>query len=52
MMEDLAAVTRLPAPGDNVAVAVRRLEAGTRCLLAGSAVCLPYTVMEGHRLAV
>lgn len=44
-------IARLPAEGDNVAIAVRRLEAGTqvrgkvRLTIAG-------TVMEGHRFAV
>ncbi|BET65415.1 hypothetical protein ASA1KI_03330 [Opitutales bacterium ASA1] len=48
-----SAVGRLPAPGDNVAIAVRRLEAGTRIAQDGSGlVRLAHTVLEGHRFAV
>src|ERR671917_2234222 len=45
-------VGRLPAPGDNVAIATRRLEAGTRVEYEGSEFTVPYTVLEGHRFAV
>src|SRR5918997_4679618 len=45
-------VGRLPAPGDNVAIATRRLEAGTRVEHEGSGFTVPYTVLEGHRFAV
>lgn len=48
----LDAVSRLPAPGDNVAIATRRLEAGTRVAFAGGARPLAHTVLEGHRFAV
>ena len=47
-----AEVARLPAPGDNVAIAGRRLEAGTRLSCEGADMALDYTVMEGHRFAV
>ncbi len=40
---------RLPVPGDNVAIAVRRLEAGTEIAHGASTFTLPHTVMEGHR---
>ena len=40
---------RLPTPGDNVAIAVKRLEAGTVIAHAGETFTLPHTVMEGHR---
>ena len=48
----LSAVSRLPAPGDNVAIATRRLEAGEVLLFANSPRALPHTVLEGHRFAV
>jgi len=50
--EDLAAVGRLPAPTDNVAIAVRRLEAGTAVRIGGAVRRLEHTVLEGHRFAV
>lgn len=49
---ELQATGRLPAPGDNVAIAVRRLEAGTVLLLDGAPRRLAHTVLEGHRFAV
>ena len=49
---DFDEVGRLPAPGDNVAVATRRLEAGTRVAYEGSEFEIPYTILEGHRFAV
>ncbi len=49
---EFATVGRLPAPGDNVAIATRRLEAGTEIAYADSLITLDYTVMEGHRFAV
>src|ERR687897_447897 len=45
-------VGRLPASGDNVAIATRRLEAGTRVAYEGSDFTVPHTVLEGHRFAV
>jgi 8-oxo-dGTP diphosphatase len=48
----LPAVSRLPAPGDNVAIAIRRIEAGEVLELAGGPRPLPHTVLEGHRFAV
>jgi altronate dehydratase len=45
-------VARLPGPGDNVAIAVRLLEAGTAIIYQGRTLILDYTVMEGHRFAV
>ncbi|GAB3301419.1 UxaA family hydrolase [Parasphingorhabdus pacifica] len=48
-LDDLGA---LPAPGDNAAVATRRIEAGTAVALPGGPVGLPHTVPEGHRFAV
>jgi altronate dehydratase len=45
-------VARLPRPGDNVAVAIRILEAGTVISYEDQVLTLDYTVMEGHRFAV
>ena len=42
----------LPEPGDNVAIASRRLEAGTEVELDGATITLPHTVLEGHRFVV
>ena len=49
---DFQEVGRLPAPGDNVAMATRRLKAGTRVSYEGSEFTIGYTVLEGHRFAV
>ncbi len=45
-------VGRLPLPSDNVAIATRRLEAGTTIRSADQSFGLDYTIMEGHRFAV
>ena len=45
-------VGRLPALGDNVAIATRHLESGTRVSYEGSEFEVPHTVLEGHRFAV
>ena len=42
-------VARVPAPGDNVAIATRRLEAGTVLADREREFHLPHTVLEGHR---
>ncbi|WP_406050241.1 UxaA family hydrolase [Kribbella sp. NBC_00889] len=42
----------LPEPGDNVAIASRRLEAGAEIELGDAVVTLPHTVLEGHRFVV
>ena len=49
---DFEEVGRLPAPDDNVAMATRRLEAGTRVSYQGSEFTVGHTVLEGHRFAV
>lgn len=41
--------SRLPAPGDNVAIAVRRLERGTVLERDGARFEVRHTVLEGHR---
>ena len=45
-------VGRVPAPGDNVAIATRRLEAGTLIAHADRQLRLSHTVLEGHRFAL
>ena len=42
-------VARVPSTGDNVAIATRRLEAGTEVDDGGRAYRLPHTILEGHR---
>lgn len=48
----LSSVCRLPAPDDNVAIAIRRLEVGTILAFPGGPRALDHTVLEGHRFAV
>ncbi len=48
----LAAIARLPMPGDNTAIATRRLEAGELVWLDATPTPLSHTVLEGHRFAV
>jgi len=50
--QPLSAVGRLPAPGDNVAIAIRQLDAGTVVMLDGVARTIEHTVLEGHRFSV
>lgn len=50
--QPLADVGRLPAPGDNVAIAVRRLEAGTAVSYPPYTFTLSHTLLEGHRFAI
>ncbi len=45
-------VGRLPAPGDNCAIAIRRLEVAETIMLNGTPCVLRHTVLEGHRFAV
>ena len=53
---DAARVSRLPASGDNVAIAVRQLDAGTVLTLPAGleprSRTLTHTILEGHRFAV
>jgi altronate dehydratase len=49
---DFGEVGRLPDPADNVAIATRRLEAGTRVSYDGVEFEILNTVLEGHRFAV
>ena len=51
-VHDFAGVARLPMPGDNTAIAIRRLEAGERVTIDGRPVPLSHTILEGHRFAI
>lgn len=51
-MLPFASAGRLPAPGDNVAIAIRQLEAGTVIEIDGHPHTLRQTILEGHRFAV
>ncbi len=48
----LAAVSRLAGSHDNVAIAVRRLEAGCELAFPSGRRPLAHTVLEGHRFAI
>ncbi len=43
---------RLPTAGDNVAIATRRLEAGTALAHGDAVLVIDHTVLEGHRFAL
>jgi altronate dehydratase len=49
---DLSDIGRIPAPGDNVAIATRRLQAGEQLALRGGISTLSHTILEGHRFAI
>lgn len=44
-------VARLPTAGDNVAIATRRIEAGTRVRAGEQHYTLAHCILEGHRFA-
>ncbi|NKC12737.1 MAG: altronate hydrolase [Gammaproteobacteria bacterium] len=44
-------VARLPAGDDNVAIATRQIEAGTRVQKDNAALIISHTILEGHRFA-
>ena len=48
---DFHEVARLPAPGDNVAIASRRLEAGSEVVSGDQRFRLSHTLLVGHRFA-
>ena len=48
----LDSVGRLPAPNDNCAIAIRRLDPGTVITHDGISFTLTHTVLEGHRFAI
>ena len=45
-------IGRLPAPGDNCAIAIRQLSAGTIVRKDDEQFSLSHTILEGHRFAV
>ena len=45
-------LARIPSPGDNVAIATRRIEQGTLVAHQGATFVLSHTVLEGHRFAL
>ena len=47
-----SSVARLPLPGDNVAIATRRLERDTEIATEQGTFALDATVLEGHRFAI
>ncbi|MBI3967935.1 MAG: UxaA family hydrolase [Chloroflexi bacterium] len=49
---DFAAIGRLPADADNVAIATRRLQAGSTIAFGAERFTTDYTILEGHRFAV
>jgi hypothetical protein len=48
----LQEIGRIPEPGDNVAIATRRLPAGAQIDFEGRALSLSHTILEGHRFAI
>ena len=49
---DFSEIGRLPLPGDNVGIAIRKLDAGTTVEYQGSTFSLKHTILEGHRFAI
>ncbi len=45
-------VGRLPAPSDNIAIAIREIAAGTVVALENGPCTIEHTVLEGHRFSV
>ena len=45
-------IGRLPGPDDNMAIATRRMAAGSQVRFEDATLTLDYTVLEGHRFAV
>ena len=45
-------IARIPLPGDNVAIATRRLERGTTIVHNDTQFSLDYAILEGHRFAI
>ena len=48
----LEEIGRVPTPGDNVAIATRRIEAGTEIVGDGRRFATDCTILEGHRFAI
>ncbi len=51
-MYSFTSVARLPAPGDNVAIATQEISAGTRIQFEKDRFSLSHSVLEGHRFAI
>ncbi|MFN2136213.1 MAG: hypothetical protein ACK2UK_09680, partial [Candidatus Promineifilaceae bacterium] len=52
-MSDFYEIGRLPAPEDNCAITIKRLDAGTAVAGPdGAHYTLSHTILEGHRFAV
>ena len=49
---EFSAIGRLASPDDNVAIAIRRIEAGSSVTLDGRSHAFEHTLLEGHRFAV
>lgn len=49
---EFSSAGRVPAVGDNVAIAIRTLPAGTRVLIRQLVFEFSHTVLEGHRFAI
>ena len=49
---DFQEVGRLPASDDNVAIATRRVDAGTEINDNGYSFIISHTILEGHRFAI
>jgi altronate dehydratase len=49
---NFAHLARLPASGDNVAIATQRIEPGTLVTHEGQEFSISHTVLEGHRFAL
>lgn len=49
---ELTEIGRIPSFGDNLAIAIRRLDKGTEVVSNGAAFELNNMVLEGHRFAV
>src|SRR5262245_9247273 len=47
-----SSVARIPAPSDNVAIALQTLPAGSRILIRQLVFEFAHTVLEGHRFAI
>lgn len=45
-------LARIPSPGDNVAIATRRLDQGTTVEYSGANFEISHTILEGHRFAL
>ena len=48
---DFYEVAKIPEPGDNVAIAIERMEPGTEIERDGARFTIAHTVLEGHRFA-